>query len=278
MPDMSTHIREVAKIFGAAFGAGFSYSLIEPYRLQINAFDVEMPRLPSSCSAITPPAVLRRAIEKCNALRPDVVVLTGDYVSRRDSYFRFTGVRRWAKPVMEYAEMVAREIQKIHAPEGVFAVPGNHDHDDRNCNAIMELLHDAGAVPLVNASTQLRGDLPLVGVDDLRAGKLLLPQAFSGISPDEAQIVLSHNPRVTPLIQHRNALVLSGHTHAGQVHLPLTNFRMRPSDMSRSIYFQGWYASGNAKLYVNSGVGSVHFPMRFRCPPEISLFTLRMVN
>lgn len=264
------------------------YSLLEPHRVAVQRFDVEMANLPESVhglrivqlsdlhvSAITTPRFLRRVVELCNAQEPDVVVLTGDYVSRRNSYSQLSGARIWARPVMDYAREMAEELKGLHAPDGVFAVPGNHDHSKGRFEAIGALLERAGVVTLVNQSTLVRDVLPIVGLDDLRAGNPDLKKAFAGVEVDDAQIVLTHNPRLVELLTERNALVLAGHTHAGQVHLPFTDFRRRPRDMGSSPLFQGWYARNKAKLYVSSGVGSVHFPMRFRCPPEITVFTLR---
>jgi predicted MPP superfamily phosphohydrolase len=288
---MSSLSRTAALGTALAFGASFAYSLLEPYRLVVRRFDVAFDNLPAEvdglriaqlsdlhCSAITPPQLLRRAIEVCNEQHADVVVLTGDYISRRDSYSRFSGARTGARPVMDYAEAAAREVKNLRAPEGVYAVPGNHDHTNGSFEAIELMLRQANITSLVNTSTRLRGVLPLVGVDDLRAGTLDLPKAVRGVADDAAQVILSHNPRILPLLTQRNCLILSGHTHAGQVALPFTNFRMRPADMSHSPLFQGWYHEGQARLYVNSGVGSVHFPMRFRCPPELVVFTLRQAT
>ncbi|MDF2440179.1 MAG: uncharacterized protein JWN98_1163 [Abditibacteriota bacterium] len=264
------------------------YSLIEPHLIQVHRFDVEMENLPESVhglrivqfsdlhiSAITSPRLLRRVVEMSNHLNPDAVVLTGDFISRRGSYSHLTGARIWARPVMEYAHDMAEELKALRAPDGIFGVPGNHDHSRGRFEAIGKLLQGAGVATLVNQSTLIRDVLPVVGLDDLRAGRPDLPRAFAGIEQDDAQVVLSHNPRILPRLADRNCLILSGHTHAGQVHLPFTNFRRRPQDMHGSDLFQGWYAGGRAKLYVSSGVGSVHFPMRFRCPPEITVFTLR---
>ena len=278
---------------GAAwtFAAGFTYSLIEPYRLVVREFEVLMPNLPSEVeglkiaqlsdlhgSAITSFAFLRRAIEACNALQPDVVALTGDFVSRRNSYSRFSGARKRARPVMEYAARVAEEISYLQAYDGVFAVPGNHDHSRGHCGAIMDLLEQAGATSLVNKSTLLRGVLPFVGLDDLRGGRPLLRETLQGIEPKQAHVILSHNPRLLLSVANRNCLMLAGHTHAGQVHLPVVPIRLKPSDVASTPHLAGWYYQGAAKLYVNNGLGSVHFPMRFRCPPEISVFTLRGVT
>jgi predicted MPP superfamily phosphohydrolase len=285
---MST-LSRLGKSAALAFCAGFAYSLIEPYRLVVREFDVPMEHLPPAAdglkiaqlsdlhaSAITSFSFIRRAVEACNRLQPDVIALTGDFVSRRDSYSHFTGARLWAKPVMEYAARLAEELSRLEAPDGVFAVPGNHDHSRGHCGAIMDLLETAGVTPLVNTSTRVRGALPLVGLDDLRGGRPLLRTALQDIVPEVAHVVLSHNPRLLLSVAGRNCLMLAGHTHAGQVHLPIVPIRLKPSDVVSTPYLGGWYHSGDARMYVNNGLGSVHFPMRFRCPPEISVFTLHM--
>jgi predicted MPP superfamily phosphohydrolase len=269
-------------------GAGIAYSLVEPHNIVVREFDVALQNLPREaeglkiaqlsdlhCSAITSPAFIAHAVEICNSLKPDAVALTGDFVSRRNSYSHATGARIWAKPIMEYARAVARVLHDLKAPDGVFAVPGNHDHSKGNCDAIMDLLQENGVRPLVNGSTLVRDILPIIGFDDLRAGRPLLQKAFENIAPETAQIVLSHNPRLLSAISNRSALMLSGHTHAGQVLLPILPIRVKPSDVGSTPHLTGWYRNGRAQLYVNPGLGSVHFPMRFRCPPEISVFTLR---
>lgn len=281
-------IGSLVKITASTLVAGFAYSLTEPYRLVVREFEVPMPNLPPEveglkivqlsdlhASAISSFNFLRQAIEVCNRLQPHVVALTGDYVSRRDSYSQFTGARIWARPVMYYAERVAQVLSDLKAPDGIFAVPGNHDHSRGNCGAIMDLLEKSGIAALVDKSTRVRGVLPLIGFDDLRGGRPELRKVLRDIPGDAAQIILSHNPRLLLSVANRNALMLAGHTHAGQVHLPVVPIRLKPSDVVSTPHLGGWYRQGQAWLYVNNGLGSVHFPMRFRCPPEISVFTLR---
>lgn len=273
-----------------SLAAPAAYSLIEPHLLRVHRFEVALSNLPIAadglrvahlsdlhCSAITSAKVLRRAVDECNALKPDVVVLTGDYVSRRDSYFRLSGARQLARPVMEYAREMGREVERLQALQGVYAVFGNHDHSQERVDAIDDVLKKHGVTTLLNRSIRLPSGLPIIGFDDLRAGRPLIKTACDGVSADEAQLMLSHNPRLIGRVQERNALMLAGHTHGGQVHLPMTSFRRRPGDMRGAEWTQGWYQAGRARLYVNSGVGSVWFPMRFRCPPEIAVFTLRVV-
>lgn len=271
-----------------AFTGGLIYSLIEPHRLQVRRFDVRLENLPRAAeglrivqlsdlhfSAITGPDIVQRAVELCNEENPDVVVLTGDYVSRRNSYAGFTLARFWARDIKEYAEEMAAIVADLQAREGVFAVPGNHDLANGHGADILSWLQQSGAQVLVNNAVWLRGILPLIGVDDLRAGRPNLEKACANILPEQAQVFLSHNPRLFPRVTERNCLFIGGHTHGGQVHLPLTGFRRRPRDMRFSPWHQGWYRHGCAQMFISVGVGSVHFPMRYNCPPEIVVYTLK---
>ena len=266
------------------------WSLIEPHRVVVREFEVVLPDLRHEAdglrvlqlsdlhvSAMTSARFLARAIETCNDLKPDIVALTGDFVSRRNSYLGPSGARIWARPIMDYAHEMAHEVSKIQARIGVVAVPGNHDHARDSSAAISNLLEENGVQVLFNRNLRLEacGDLAICGVDDLRAGNPDYERAFANVTRDEAQIILAHNPRAMEMMRGRNALLLSGHTHGGQIHFPLTNFRRRPSDMHGSPWFGGWYRQHRTQMYVSSGLGSVHFPARLRCPPEIVVFTLR---
>ena len=276
-----------ARSVGWGLGGMVTWSLIEPHRVALRPHEVFLPGLPREAeglkivqlsdlhvSAMTSGEFLGHVVERVNALQPDVIALTGDYVSRRNSYARFTGARSWARPIAEYAREMAAQVAKLRARLGVLAIPGNHDHSMGRFEAIGGLLEAVGIQTLENKSVRIAG-LPFVGLDDVRAGRPKLDAAFAGVERAEAQVILAHNPRLLGLLRGRNALILAGHTHAGQIHLPLTNFRRRPGDMSGSPWFQGWYQQEGAQMYVSSGLGSVHFAARLRCPPEISLFVLR---
>ena len=272
---------------GWGLGGMVAWSLVEPHLVALREHEVYLPGLPREAeglkivqlsdlhvSAMTGGEFLGRVVERVNALQPDVIALTGDYVSRRNSYARFTGARSWARPMAEYARRMAGELKGLCARLAVLAIPGNHDHSMGRFEAIGGLLEAVGIQTLENKSVRLAG-IPFVGLDDVRAGRPLLPKAFADVERERAQVVLAHNPRLLGLLRGRNALVLAGHTHAGQIHLPGTSFRRRPGDMSGSPWFQGWYRQEGAQMYVSSGLGSVHFPARLRCPPEITLFVLR---
>ena len=274
-----------AKLIRTAAAATFAYALVEPYRTAVRKFDVELPNLPTECDGLRiaqisdihaglwmPQPLIRRIIQLCATCNADVVVLTGDVVTRRKSYP--PGLRHLARKVTDYAVALARELEILNPPFGLYAVPGNHDLWNGDFGPIAEILARANVVSLLNKNTRLPQGLPIVGVDDLRAGHPNVRAATAGVSSDEAQIILSHNPRMALLLRNRNALVLSGHTHGGQVALP-ARFRVAPVDAGQSFYGRGWYQVGRAKLYVSCGAGTIGVPMRLGVRPEIAVFTLK---
>lgn len=276
---------KISSALSCAAAATFAYSLVEPWRVTVRKFDVELPDLPTECDGLRiaqisdihaglwmPAPLIRRIIRLCAAQAPDVVVLTGDVVTRRNSYL--PGLRKLARTVGDYADDLARELEFLRPQFGTYVVPGNHDLWNGEFGPISEILARANVVSLLNQSARLPSGLPLVGIDDLRAGFPDIRAACEGIAPDEAQIILSHNPRAATLFKARNALILSGHTHGGQIALP-AHFRISPVDAGQSFYQNGWYQIGRAKLYVSCGAGTIGLPMRLGVPPEIAVFTLR---
>ena len=268
-----------------ATAATLAYSLLEPWRVAARKFDVELTDLPLACDGLRiaqisdihaglwmPRFLIRRILKLCAAQNPDVVVLTGDVVTRRKSYP--PGLRQLARPVTDYAEVLARELEVLQPRYGIYVVPGNHDLWEGDFAPVAEILARAGVVSLLNKNTRLPQGLPLIGVDDLRAGWPDIRAATAATSMNEAQLVLSHNPRLALLLRDRNALILSGHTHGGQVALP-TKFRVAPVDAGQSFYQRGWYQVGRAKLYVSSGAGTIGAPVRLGVRPEIAVFRLR---
>lgn len=270
--------------FKYAAAATFAYALAEPWRTAVHKFDVELANLPLQCEGLRvaqisdihtglwmPRPLVRRIIKLCEAQNPDVIVLTGDVVTRRKSYW--LGLRKLARSVTDYAADLARELEILNPPHGIYAVPGNHDLWDGDFGPISEILARADVISLLNKNTRLPNGLPIIGVDDLRAGRPALHAATAGVPCDEAQLILSHNPRMSALFKDRNALITSGHTHGGQVALP-PRFRVAPVDAGQSFYQRGWYQVGRAKLYVSSGAGTIGVPMRLGVRPEIAIFTL----
>lgn len=269
-------------------GAALLYALIEPYRLEVRRFDVSLENLPPEAEglrvlqisdlhagAIQPRFLRHKIIEAVRAEKPDLIALTGDFVSRHGSYSRLVCARFFAAPSLETAKIVASELAALQPKLGIFAVPGNHDLVGESFAPIGAALEAAGIQTLVNRSIPLGNGLILAGLDDLRVGNPDFRAAFSGFEPHQAHLILNHNPRAALLMTHRNALILSGHTHAGQIRLPIKALQKFPVDVGNSFYLRGFYNLGRAQLYVSRGAGGVHFPLRLRARPEIAVFTLK---
>lgn len=198
-------------------------------------------------------------VELSNSLKPDLIALTGDFVS----YSRAS------------IEPVAEILGGLRARSGVVAVLGNHDFRV-GAEAVESALRRQRIQVLRNRhrSVQRRGDtLFLAGVDDYGYGADL-GQALRGI-PDEAlTILLAHNPRLVTAAACRGiSLVLSGHTHGGQVNFPLlgTVYGRSPEQMR---FKMGWDRLGGTQIYVSRGIGTIVLPVRWRCPAEVPLLRL----
>lgn len=203
------------------------------------------------------PRRLLRAIELVNQLRPEAVLLTGDYVCAS------------SRPAPQLAEA----LRRLEVP--AWATLGNHDYWS-GARQVVEALESAGIRVLCNShdSLELRGaPLRLIGVDDHRTGHADAEAAFAGLGPGGTRVVLTHDPNAADALGGRGAaLVLAGHTHGGQIRLPgLT------AGIARRIgvkYLAGFYELGPTMLYVNRGLGAA-VPLRFAAPMEIAFLTLR---
>lgn len=207
----------------------------------------------------TSPEVIRRAIEEANAFAPDLVVLTGDYLSRRRA--EVAGMRE--------------QLGGLAAP--TVAVLGNHDVwvDPRGAAAA---LRGHGYEVLENAWTRVRlrgAPFTIVGVGDHLTRRDDVAAAVRGLGPGAAPLVLAHGPRTAERLAtlDRPLLCLSGHTHGGQINLPIVTRLLLAS--LREPYVRGRYEVGDVQLYVNRGVGMSGIRVRINAAPEVTLATLR---
>lgn len=224
----------------------------------------------------TEPFLLREAVDHINRLQPDMVLLTGDYVSAEVLPKKLT---------MNAAWQCASLLGQLTCPRR-YAVLGNHD-----CMAgedeISAALHQHGIPVLRNAFVPIeRGNTRvwLAGLEDPVCGKpepdRTIPAAIRN-QRNEPVILMCHAPDfVDDLLAHPAgrsvALMLSGHTHGGQVRIPMLGaFHLPPGGRK---YIEGWFPMGNLQLYVNRGIGAVGLPFRFNCRPEITSFTLRAAH
>ena len=214
---------------------------------------------------------LRRTIDHAATLRPDLVLLTGDVVNHH---------REWADPI---ATLLGDTYVKAGIP--VVASLGNHDYgyarrpgDDPDPYlhlAVMAALADHGCVPLRNAAHPIDRNgqrIWTVGLDDIWFGQFDPDAAFAGVPADAVRLVLSHNPDTAAhLDRFAPDLILAGHTHGGQVRLPL--FGPPILNVADTRHSQGLFDLPNSRLYVSAGVGYIR-RIRFNCRPEVPVFRL----
>ncbi|MCC7493264.1 MAG: metallophosphoesterase [Fimbriimonadaceae bacterium] len=248
-----------------------AYSLfLEPRRLQVTTHEVILPGLPAALDGLriaqlsdlhhspwVTAAQVAKAVRAVNAAGVDVAVLTGDAIDGNAAYGRSVGAL----------------LAAVQAPRGRYFVYGNHDHW-RGVGPLTSALQAAGWTLLNNTVAALAAGLAVAGIDDLLAGQPQLGQVLRRLNPRQPALFLSHNPRVFGELPPAPWLVLAGHTHGGQVHLPGIP-RVLPPDMDGTPWVVGWYRRGAAQMYITRGIGCVVPPVRFNCPPELPVFTLR---
>ncbi|GIW80872.1 MAG: hypothetical protein KatS3mg105_2679 [Gemmatales bacterium] len=257
---------------------------IEPTWLELVQLDIPIANLPEPfagyrmvqltdlhCGRHLPSAYLQEVVETAQKQDADVIVLTGDFIHRG----------------YKHIGEAARAVGKLKAADGVYAVLGNHDYSVRNAlgirrysdlhRAVTEALQEQGIRVLHNEHLSLkRGDacINLVGIADLWSRECDPKRAFCGVNGEWPNIVLAHNPCTVELLDGwRCDLVLSGHTHGGQLHVPGVG---RPALGKKARRFAaGLYrCKQGSLLYVNRGIG-YGFRFRFGVRPEVAVFSLQ---
>lgn len=214
------------------------------------------------------PTFIRSVVRRVNALGPDMIALTGDFVSSGPMVKRIS---------VDFAYHCADLLMQLECPRK-FASMGNHDvlvsridvSDALQSRNIPVLYNDAMAIEKDGARIWLAGLADtIVGTDaDLNAA---IPQGR--IASKEPLILMAHEPDYADRVIGSGVdLMLSGHTHGGQVRIPFMP-PMNLPPMGRK-YIEGYFSLSGLQLYVTRGIGTVGVPFRFRCPPEITLITL----
>jgi uncharacterized protein len=211
------------------------------------------------------PAKLDRIVSIINQRHPDLVVLLGDFIVH--------GVIGGGRVE---PEVTAARLEALRAPLGVFAVLGNHDwwYDGER---VARALRAAGIVVLEDEAVRLRHRghaLWLVGLADFDTRASDPARTTSAVPSAEPIIALTHNPDIFPLVPPRVAITLAGHTHGGQVYLPLIGRPIVPSRYGQR-YAIGHIEEGGRHLFVTSGIATSIIPVRFLVPPEIVIARLR---
>ncbi|MCW3054051.1 MAG: putative phosphohydrolase [Chthonomonadales bacterium] len=242
-----------------------------PYMLEITTHDVPMHGLSEFWHGKTfvhlsdihagfgnTGAVYEEMIQRVNALEPDLILLTGDYLDDHPTDAQF--------PLKDI-------LLRLRAKSGIFGSFGNHDHR-RGIVGSRRLLQQSQIHALENENFELPHGLVLAGIDDLKEGKPDIPRALTGLPTDRTSIVLSHHPGLIEMVPERDVLILSGHTHGGQIALKFPSPRFVVKFHLHCNQVAGWYSNGKARQYVNRGLGVTGRPFRYRCPAEIGVFRM----
>lgn len=258
----------------ASTTAYFGYGLIKSRRdLRVREVVFHLPKLPRALEGYTIVQLtdvhygiytgeedMRPIIERTLALRPDMIVLTGDLIDRHPRHI---------------ADAL-RSITKLRARDGIFSILGNHDYY-AGFEAVLSAMNRTSIRSLVNEHTVIRpgdqGGFTLAGVDDFWAYRMApgrdcdVRLALERASPERAKVLLAHNPKVFYRAKTQVDLQLSGHTHGGQIN---------PGSMMKLAldYVSGEYRDGESTLFVSNGLGFTGPPVRLSAPPEIAKIVL----
>jgi predicted MPP superfamily phosphohydrolase len=251
---------------------------VEPRRLVVRREELTLPRWPAALDGLRvgvmtdlhsgmPHAgldAIERAAETLMAEKPDVVCLLGDYIDRRALF---------ARPVDAQA-LAARLGALAAAPRGLYAVLGNHDWY-AGARRIGDALEGAGVMVLEDSAAPAGDDgLWVAGTGDFRVRGARVERALMPVPEAAPVLLLSHDPDAFPSVPARVSLTLSGHTHGGQVGVPLVRRPFIPSHYGER-FLAGHIEEDGRHLYVSSGVGTSGLPVRFLRPPEVVSLTLR---
>jgi len=242
------------------------------YDLEVTEHDVIVPDLPESfegykvaflsdthVAGFMRRAFYREVVDQVHRHGADLVLLGGDYVSFKRHI-----------PLM--GELIA---SRLTAPDGVYAVLGNHDYWS-DADGVVAALTAKDVRFLNNKSLTIRrgeSEIYVIGMDEIYRGKLDIEAAFRGCAENVPRVAVTHHPdAIDRLADRRVDLLLCGHTHGGQIRLPLLGAIIVPS-IHETLYAAGFFRKGKCLMYVGRGLGSVP-PIRILCRPELPIFRL----
>jgi predicted MPP superfamily phosphohydrolase len=263
---------------------------IERHWVEVTQRDVHLRGLPSAFDGMriaqisdihmdefTEPFFLRHVVDKINQIKPDAVLITGDFITAKLGMN--LGSTRFA---LGAAWQCANILTGLEC-KALYASLGNHDVNV-GAKQVSAALVANGITVLRNACLPIErggGRIWLAGLDDPLEGKpdpeLAIPASIRN-APNEPIVLMCHAPDYADHLLTQPAgqaidLMLSGHSHGGQIRFPLVGAMVLPP-LARK-YVKGWFQLGRLQLYVNRGIGTIGLPLRFDCPPEITSITLR---
>jgi uncharacterized protein len=262
----------LSSLVAAPFVAG-GYGWASAYSFEISKHSFKMPQLQAPLKVVHMTDLhfgkfmfereVRAWVSAANLEKPDLIVITGDIIDHALENKKL--------------ESLALELGKLHAPLGVFATLGNHDYYTASgarfdANILIAQLERVGITYLVNQGVLLRSDFFLAGVDDYWAGTVRVARAIQNAQSDAALLLLSHNPDILPKVPPRVGLMLSGHTHGGQVRAP---FGQGLACISKhGERYQMGFVKEATTAFVSRGLGTSGIPIRTFCPAELVVLEL----
>jgi uncharacterized protein len=269
--------RRALRLLAGGTAAAFADALwIEPRLLCVNRHDIACRNLPAGLEGLRvgvladfhfrpdkDEALVEKVVARVDAENLDLLTLAGDYVTHSG----------------EVLAPLLRILERVRARHGVFAVMGNHDGWHPGREFMRRSFEKAGIPFLINRNSQLRikGDmLAVAGTDFVWLGKPDPAATLKGIAPGTPVLALVHEPDYFDVMSAQRDILLqvSGHTHGGQCRVPLVGYAPAKVDFGRK-YIKGSFTRGGSNLFVTSGVGTVGLRVRFACPPELAVLTLR---
>jgi predicted MPP superfamily phosphohydrolase len=265
---------------GAAALAGYS-ALIETDNIRIQRVAISLPRLPEAMDGLTIGLIsdlhfypytgkreINHAISIVNHLQPDLVCMTGDFVTEGHYGDKRANAR--------YIEPCSELLTHIRAPLGCYAVLGNHEYDTHP-EFVAQTLRGHGIPVLQNQKMEVQKNgsrIWIAGLDDALHERSDIAATLKGIPSGETVVLMAHEPDTADeSARYPVDLQLSGHSHGGQVCIPGAGPPLLPP-LGRK-YPEGLYKVGRMALYTNRGIGVSGVPFRFDCPPEVTLLELR---
>lgn len=265
----------------AAVGFPLYAAEISRHEISIERHSIRIERLPDQFRGMrivqisdfhyaeyTEPYFLREIVELVNRLKPDMTVFNGDFIT--NGLFPQNRTKAFAYKCTEILSHVQCPLR--------YSVLGNHDATEAFKDTVIDALATHKMPLLNNAFAPLERDgkrLWIAGTGDVCCNQMDLNKAIppSSLTDGEPVILMVHEPDVLPQIaRYKVDLMLSGHTHGGQIRLPFLPALSLPEFGKR--YVEGLFRVGPTQLYVNRGIGTVGLPFRFNCPPEIAEITL----
>lgn len=201
----------------------------------------------------------KHLVAKINALKPDLLLITGDFLDDLGSLRETINL-----------------LKSLKVKAGIYGVLGNSDHHHFRTKGLIKELQESGITILLNENRRI--SLPngqyiwLAGVDDPVGGRAKLEQSLTGIPAGEPTVLLAHSPDIyIQAVLAKVNMLFVGHTHGGQVGIP---YLIRRSDYAnRSPYMAGLFHDGSTTMYVNRGIGTKTLPIRLFCRPEITSYS-----